>query len=65
MFGRSSSSPEHLAAKSELKAARRALASDPVNAGRLGTVDIDSAAGRANLAAQDRVHAAEENLRRR
>ncbi|MDI5965752.1 hypothetical protein [Streptantibioticus silvisoli] len=64
MFGRSSS-PEQQAAKQELKAAKQALAADPVNTGELGTVDINSVAGQANLAAQDRVHAAEENLRRR
>ena len=62
MFGRSSS-PEQQAAKAELKAAKRALAADPVNTGQLGTVDIDSPAGQANLAAQDRVRAAEEALR--
>jgi hypothetical protein len=64
MFGRSGS-PEKQAAKAELKAAKKALATDPVNTGQLGTVDINSPAGQANLTAQDRVHAAEENLRRR
>ena len=43
----------------ELRAARQALANDPVNRGRLGTVDINSPAGQQNLAAQDRVTRAE------
>jgi hypothetical protein len=55
----STANPEKQAAKTEMKAAKRALAADPVNTGALGTVDIDSPAGRTNLAAQDRLHTAE------
>lgn len=50
-------------ARTEYKAAKAALANDPVNTGRLGTVDINSPAGQANLAAQKRLIDAEKNLR--
>jgi hypothetical protein len=61
LFNRNTS-PE----RAEYKAAKKALANDPVNTGAAGrSVDIDSPAGRANLAAQDRVRAAEGKLRRR
>lgn len=43
----------------EYRAAKKALAEDPVNTGELGYVDIDSPAGRRNLAAQDRLNRAE------
>ncbi|MFK8844700.1 hypothetical protein [Streptomyces sp. Ac-502] len=49
----------------ELTAAREALASDPVNTGSLGCIDIDSPAGRANLDAQDRLRDAEQAYRNR
>lgn len=49
----------------ELSAAREALASDPVNTGSLGYVDIDSPEAQANLAAQDRVRDAEQAYRNR
>lgn len=49
------SSPEAV----EYRAAKKALANDPVNTGRLGTVDINSPAGQRNLAAQDRLNRAE------
>ncbi|MEU7149190.1 hypothetical protein AB0B15_14310 [Streptomyces sp. NPDC045456] len=49
----------------ELTAARDALANDPVNTGALGLVDEDSPAGRANLAAQDRLRDAEQAYRNR
>ncbi|MGW1134877.1 hypothetical protein [Streptomyces griseoluteus] len=43
----------------ELRAARQALAEDPVNRGQLGTVDLDSPAGRQNMRVQDRLNRAE------
>ncbi|MEU6959946.1 hypothetical protein [Streptomyces chrestomyceticus] len=49
----------------ELTAARKALATDPVNRGDLGHVDIDSPEAQANLAAQDRVARAEQAYRNR
>ena len=56
LFSRKSdNSPE----AQEYRAAKQALADDPVNRGKLGTVDIDSPAGRANLAKQDRLNRAE------
>lgn len=56
MFGRKQDdSPE----ARELRAAKKALADDPVNRGRLGYVSEDSPAGRQNLAVQDRVRRAE------
>lgn len=54
MFGRKAT-PEAI----EYRAARKALAEDPVNRGDLGTVDIDSPEGQANLATQDRLARAE------
>ena len=59
----SNDSPEKAAARTEYKAAKEALANDPVNTGALGTVDINSPEGQANLAAQRRLIAAEMNLR--
>lgn len=59
MFGRKAD-PKAVA---EYKAAKKALRHDPVNNGSLGAVDIDSPEARANLAAQDRVRAAERNLK--
>ncbi|GAA2629772.1 hypothetical protein [Streptomyces axinellae] len=58
MFGRKGDSPE----EREYQAAKKALASDPVNRGELGYVDIDSPAGQQNLKAQDRVSKAKKNL---
>ncbi|WP_405944738.1 hypothetical protein [Streptomyces sp. NBC_00932] len=59
MFGRKSSP-----AAQEYRAAKKALAADPVNTGKAGrNVDPDSPAGRKNAAAQDRVRAAERKLR--
>lgn len=56
MFGKKiDDSPEG----QELTAARQALATDPVNTGQLGTVDINSAAGQQNQAVQERLYAAE------
>ncbi|MFI1966778.1 hypothetical protein ACH429_22140 [Streptomyces pathocidini] len=49
----------------EYRAAKKVLAEDPVNTGRLGYVDIDSPEGRANLAAQERLNRAERAYRRR
>lgn len=49
----------------EYRAARKALAEDPVNRGDLGYVGINSPAGRANLAAQDRLTRAERAYRAR
>lgn len=43
----------------ELKAARHALAADPVNTGALGTVDINSPAGQRNQEVQERLYRAE------
>jgi len=43
----------------EYRAAKKALADDPVNRGLLGYVDIDSPAGQANLAKQERLARAE------
>ena len=61
MFGRkSSSSPQ----AQEYRAAKKALRNDPVNTGRLGSVDIDSPAGRANLAAQERLINAEKAVKK-
>lgn len=61
MFGRTrDDSPE----EREYQAAKKALKNDPVNRGDLGYVDIDSPAGRANLAAQERLNKAEKNRRR-
>lgn len=56
MFGRIDDSPEGR----ELKAARHALATDPVNTGALGTVDINSQAGQRNQAVQERLNRAED-----
>lgn len=44
----------------EYRAAKKALDEDPVNTGALGTVDIDSPAGRRNQAAQARLRKAEK-----
>ncbi|MCP3820085.1 hypothetical protein NLX86_18890 [Streptomyces sp. A3M-1-3] len=55
------SSPE----AQEYRAAKKALADDPLNSGRLGYQSADSPAGRVNAAAQQRVNDAEKNLRRR
>ncbi|MGP3985094.1 hypothetical protein [Streptomyces sp. KR80] len=62
MFGRKAdNSPE----AQEYQAAKRALDNDPVNTGRLGSVDIDSPAGRANLAKQERLNRAERAYKKR
>ena len=56
LFSRKSdSSPEAV----EYRAAKKALANDPVNTGRLGTVDINSPAVQQNLRAQERLTRAE------
>ena len=49
----------------ELTAARQALATDPVNTGALGTVDINSPAGQTNQDVQDRLYAAEAAYKNR
>lgn len=60
LFSRKSdNSPE----AQEYRAAKKALANDPVNRGQLGYVSQDSPAGRRNLAAQQRVADAESKLR--
>lgn len=52
-------------AAQEYRAAKKALADDPVNRGDLGTVDIDSPEGKANLDKQARLNKAEANYKRR
>ncbi|MEU0429415.1 hypothetical protein ABZ235_38760 [Streptomyces canus] len=54
---------DHSPAAEELRAANHALATDPVNTGQLGTVDLTSPAAQQNLDAQDRVRAAETAYR--
>lgn len=63
MFGRKSkdTSPEAV----EYRAAKAALADDPVNRGAVGYVGIDSPEGQANLAAQDRLARAEAAYKNR
>lgn len=59
LFNRSTTSEAQ-----ELRDAKKALSEDPVNTGAAGrSVDIDSPAGRKNLAAQDRVSRAEQAAR--
>lgn len=49
----------------ELRAAKRALAADPVNTGKAGrSVPLDSPAGRQNQKVQDRVRRAEAAYKR-
>lgn len=60
LFSKKSSTP----ADQEYKAAKKALNEDPLNAGKLGHQSIDSPAGQANQAAQQRVTDA-KNARRR
>lgn len=50
-------------AAQEYRAAKEALANDPVNRGELGYVDADSEAGCTNQAVQDRLNAAEQAYR--
>jgi hypothetical protein len=64
-MGLFSRSKDNSAEAQEYRAAKSALKNDPVNNGSLGTVDADSAAGRRNLAAQDRLNRAERAYKRR
>jgi hypothetical protein len=54
---------DHSPEAEELRAAQHALATDPVNTGALGTVDINSPAGQRNQDVQERLYAAEAAYR--
>lgn len=58
MFRRTATPEQH-----ELRAAKKALANDPVNTGALGDVDENSPAAHRNAAAQERVRAAETAIK--
>lgn len=64
-FSSKSSSSDNSAEAVEYRAAKKALAEDPVNTGQLGYVSADSPAGRRNLDAQDRLNNAESSYEAR